>query len=169
MKGAGRGGPRAGRIVAWPGLGAAVAFLTLAGFGAVLGLGGFTFVRGEGYSYFLDDPAACVNCHVMRDQFESWNHSSHRNWATCNDCHTPHGLVDKYFTKALSGWNHSVAFTTGAFPEPIVINERNRRIALANCVACHATVVSQMHIRLEDTSSYGCIACHGNVGHQGLR
>ena len=163
------GGPGAGRPAWAPGFSAALTFLALAGFGIIIGLGGFTFVRGEGFSYFQDDPAACVNCHVMRDQFESWNHSSHRSWATCNDCHTPHDFLGKYFTKALSGWNHSVAFTTGNFPHPIMIKERNREIVLANCVHCHATVVSEMHIRIEDTATYTCIVCHGNVGHQSLR
>lgn len=36
----------------------------------------------------------------------------------------------------------------------------------AACINCPGTVVSQMHLRLEDTSAYGCIAGHGNVGHQ---
>ena len=137
--------------------------------GLTAGLGGYTFQQGEGLSYFLDDPQACVNCHVMRDQYESWNHSSHRTWATCNDCHMPAAKIDGLYTKALNGWNHSVKFTTGDFPEPIVINERNRRIALENCIRCHGIMVSEMHIEHADTGSYRCIECHGNVGHQGAK
>ncbi len=137
--------------------------------GLFIGLGGYTFHQGEGASYFRDDPAACVNCHVMRDQFESWNHSSHREWATCNDCHMPQGKIDGLYTKALNGWNHAYAFTTGDFPEPIVINERNRRIALENCIRCHDGMVSEMHIELSDVKTYNCIECHGNVGHQGVK
>ncbi len=34
--------------------------------GVLLGLGGFTFHYGEGLSYFSQDPAACVNCHIMQ-------------------------------------------------------------------------------------------------------
>lgn len=137
--------------------------------GLALGLGGYTFHQGEGASYFSDDPQACVNCHVMRDQYESWNHSSHREWATCNDCHMPQGPIDGLYTKALNGWNHAVAFTTGNFPEPIVINDRNRRIALENCIRCHGGMVSEMRIDVGDVDTYNCIECHGNVGHQGVK
>ena len=144
-------------------------FIAVAVVGLTTGLGGYTFHHGKGYSYMLDDPEACVNCHIMRDQFESWSHSSHRNWATCNDCHMPQGLIDGLYTKALNGWHHSVKFTTGNFPEPIVINERNKEIALTNCISCHGTMVSQMRIDLSDVGSYGCIDCHGNVGHRGMK
>ena len=43
-----------------------------AGLGMLLGLGGFTFHYGEGLSYLSTDPAACVNCHIMQPQYESW-------------------------------------------------------------------------------------------------
>jgi cytochrome c nitrite reductase small subunit len=39
-------------------------------FGVAFGLGLFTFFYAEGFSYFSNDPAACINCHIMRDQFE---------------------------------------------------------------------------------------------------
>lgn len=140
-----------------------------AGFGLVLGLGAYTFNYAEGFSYLSDSPEACINCHVMRDQYESWSHSTHRNWAVCNDCHTPHGFVGKWTTKAINGWNHSVAFTLGNFPEPIFINEFNRRIAIESCLECHSTVVSQMRADRHNPHDLACIACHGNVGHQGIR
>lgn len=87
--------------------------------GLATGLAAYTFVYARGYSYLLDDPAACANCHVMNPQMDSWVKSSHHAVATCNDCHTPKGAVGKYATKALNGWNHSLAFTTGDFDEPI--------------------------------------------------
>lgn len=140
--------------------------------GVVLGLGGYTFYRAKGHSYFSDAPEACVNCHVMREQYESWRHSSHRNWAVCNDCHMPHDtVVNKYYTKALNGWLHSVKFTTGNFPEPIVIGARNRRIALDNCLYCHGPLVRDMLINADrhNPDDLACISCHGNVGHQGTK
>src|SRR5678809_1674504 len=87
--------------------------------GVVLGLGGFTFVYAKGGSYLGNDPNACANCHVMRDHLDAYVKSSHRAVATCNDCHTPPGLVPKYFTKAEHGFFHSLAFTTGNFHEPV--------------------------------------------------
>lgn len=137
--------------------------------GLLVGLGGYTFRYAEGASYLRDDPSACVNCHVMRDQFQAWTHSSHRRWAACNDCHTPAGFAGKWFTKALNGFNHSVRFTAGDFPEPIVIGARNRRIALANCIECHAAMVSQIGADPRHPEALDCVACHGNVGHRGVR
>jgi cytochrome c nitrite reductase small subunit len=134
--------------------------------GVALGLGAYTFVYARGYSYLLDDPEACVNCHVMSPQFEGWLRGSHRAVATCNDCHTPPGLVGKYATKALNGWNHSLAFTTGEFHEPIQANERNQEIARASCGKCHGEVVHAMTV-VAGGETPGCVRCHGAVGHPG--
>jgi cytochrome c nitrite reductase small subunit len=135
--------------------------------GMVMGLGGYTFYQARGYSYLTDDPLACINCHVMRPQFESWQHSTHRN-VVCNDCHAPQDdFVNRWYTKALSGWNHAVKFTTGDFPENIVIGERGRRVAINNCLHCHQPVVSAMLITADrhNPDDLACISCHVNVGH----
>jgi cytochrome c nitrite reductase small subunit len=133
-------------------------------FGILFGLGVYTFSYAQGLSYFSNDPAACVNCHVMRDQFESWNHSSHKSVAACNDCHTPHGFPDKWIVKGINGWNHSLAFTTGNFPDPIQIRGFNERIALDNCTECHETLLTQIH-QPDLGEPASCLNCHGNVGH----
>jgi cytochrome c nitrite reductase small subunit len=73
--------------------------------GATVGLGSYTFVYAKGGSYFGNDPSACANCHIMKDHLDGWVKSSHRSVATCNDCHTPAGLVPKYFTKAEHGFS----------------------------------------------------------------
>lgn len=133
-------------------------------FGVFAGLSIFTFDYGEGLSYFSNDPAACQNCHIMRAQFDAWNHSSHKHVAACNDCHTPHSFAAKYIVKGINGWNHSLAFTTGNFPDPIRIRAFNARIAQDNCVDCHAGLVSQIHGAGKDEET-DCVSCHGNVGH----
>lgn len=132
--------------------------------GTVVGLGAYTFVYARGYSYLLDDPEACVNCHVMRPQFDGWIKGSHRAVATCNDCHTPHNPIAKYATKALNGWNHSLAFTTGAFPEPIRVTELNRRIARESCEKCHGELIHAMEAA-GTGETLSCVRCHGAVGH----
>jgi cytochrome c nitrite reductase small subunit len=81
--------------------------------GLAIGLGAYTFVYAKGYSYLLNDPSACANCHVMRDQLDGWVKSSHRSVATCNDCHTPHDSLGKYSTKAANGFFHSLALRQG--------------------------------------------------------
>lgn len=132
--------------------------------GVTIGLGVYLFNYAEGTSYFSDDPNACVNCHVMRDQFEGWNHSSHKAFATCNDCHTPRGFPEKWLVKGRNGWNHSVAFTLGNFHDPIRIHDFNKKIVQQNCITCHQELVSEI-IPTQETSGRFCIDCHGNVGH----
>ena len=131
--------------------------------GVLVGLGSFTFVYAKGYSYLLNDPRTCVNCHVMRDEYDAWQSSSHHTVAVCNDCHTPHALVPKYWVKATNGMRHSAYFTLGNFHEPIRITESNRRVAERNCVYCHEHLASS--IRGHD-GSLRCISCHPRVGHQ---
>jgi cytochrome c nitrite reductase small subunit len=146
-----------------------IPLLTFASLGLVIGLGGFTASHAKGLSYLKDDPAACINCHVMREQYDSWSRSSHREWATCNECHMPHETVPKYYRKALNGWNHSVKFTTGDFPDPIMIAERNKEVALENCLSCHQDMVNDMLLRGDpDKDGLRCTECHGNVGHLGV-
>jgi cytochrome c nitrite reductase small subunit len=135
--------------------------------GAVIGLGAFTFFYGQGASYLSTDPEACINCHIMQDQFDSWIQSSHRPVAGCADCHLPHALVPKYIAKADNGLMHSVAFTLQNFPEPIRIKARNYRIVQDNCVQCHAELVHELLRATVDGSAVECIHCHAAVGHAG--
>jgi cytochrome c nitrite reductase small subunit len=139
-------------------------WLVLAALGLAVGLSLFTFVYARGGSYFFDDPQACLNCHVMRDQFEAWNHSPHKQVANCNSCHTPKNLLAKYAVKGINGWNHSLAFTTGKFADPLRIRPFNRRIAIANCIRCHRELTSRMLYDAQGQPA-DCLSCHGNVGH----
>ncbi|MEQ1875063.1 MAG: cytochrome c nitrite reductase small subunit [Bdellovibrionia bacterium] len=127
-----------------------------------LGVGGFTFVYARGYSYLSNDPKACINCHIMRDQFDSWKRSSHHTVAVCNDCHTPGRIHEKYYAKALNGWWHSFAFTTGRFAEPIRIKPSNLERVQRSCVGCHSQILSSAPHTLQDQS---CVRCHSSVGH----
>jgi nitrate/TMAO reductase-like tetraheme cytochrome c subunit len=54
--------------------------------GLLLGIGSFTFIYARGASYLTNDPKACADCHVMQEQFDGWQRSSHRSVAVCNDC-----------------------------------------------------------------------------------
>ena len=133
--------------------------------GTAAGIGGYTFIYARGASYLTDDPAACANCHVMQDHYDAWRKSSHHAAATCNDCHTPHDFVGKYSTKALNGFHHSLAFTSGRFHEPIQIGERNRSITEAACRRCHADIVQAIDTVHREGESLSCLRCHDSVGH----
>lgn len=133
--------------------------------GILIGSSGYTMHYAEGLSYMSNDPAACVNCHIMRDQYDGWQKSSHHAFATCNDCHTPQEFLPKYLSKARNGFVHSKGFTFQDFPEPIRIRPVNREILVRNCVRCHHELVS--HLRMNEDLS--CVRCHERVGHGPVR
>lgn len=135
--------------------------------GIPVGLGLFTFYYAEGGSYFSDDPKACVNCHIMRDEYDGWQKASHHAVATCNDCHTPHNFVGKYETKARNGFWHSYYFTFQNFHEPIQISDRSAGILRANCLDCHRELMDPIagHLGSFGESSMDCLRCHNHSGH----
>jgi len=141
--------------------------------GAAIGASGWTFHTGKGTSYLSDDPLACVNCHIMRDQYDSWQKSSHHNFATCNSCHVPHDFVGKWYTKAENGIRHSFYFTFQNFHEPIQAQPAARRILEHNCRDCHAQLTAELlaneqypaKIPPSSECADNCLHCHRQVGH----
>lgn len=136
--------------------------------GMLFGSGAYTFHYGEGLSYLSDQPAACVNCHIMRDQHDGWQKAGHHAYATCNDCHTPHELPWKYIAKAEHGFWHSKGFTLQDFHEPIRIHEKGIVDVNRNCLRCHSDLVD--HIAFGSSLEEGaevsnCVHCHAHVGH----
>ena len=128
---------------------------------ALAGIGTFTFGYGEGFSYLSTNPEACANCHIMQPRLDSYRKASHHTAATCVDCHLPSDFLGKYLAKLRNGWNHSVAFTTGRFAEPIVIKETNSSILQENCLACHGALIHDLTI----AAGLRCVHCHRTVGH----
>jgi cytochrome c nitrite reductase small subunit len=146
-----------------------LALLAAGAVGLALGMGGLSFHYGEGTAYLSDDPAACVNCHIMQEQFDSWVKSSHHIAATCNSCHLPEGPIHKWVSKADNGFFHSWAFTFRNHPDPIRIKPRNRNIVHANCVSCHADLVHEVLPDQLDGRGATCLHCHKDVGHAAWR
>ena len=134
--------------------------------GVLLGAGVFTFAYAEGLSYLSSDPAACVNCHIMNEQYDGWLKGPHRDVATCNDCHVPHALLSKYVAKARNGWHHSSAFTLQNFDEPIRIKPGNAATLEHNCRTCHRELVADISGHYgSDEEGPACTHCHRDVGH----
>jgi cytochrome c nitrite reductase small subunit len=149
--------------------------------GTLVGVGGFTFDYAEGLSYLSRDPKACVHCHIMNDEFDSWRKGPHHADATCVDCHLPVGFVAKYLAKARNGYHHSMGFTfqpsrpdaPGAhkvFAEPIRIKDTNSQILQDNCLRCHGDLVHDV-VRGSTWSDNAirCVHCHQAVGHGARR
>lgn len=131
--------------------------------GVLAGVGGYTFRYARGLSYFSKRPEACINCHVMRGEYDAWQKSSHHDVAVCIDCHLPQALIPKYLAKAENGWRHGKLFTTQTFAEPITVKAAGRQILQDNCVRCHAPMVDQLlH---GGSSGISCTHCHLTAGH----
>ena len=135
--------------------------------GVLLGLCGYTFLYAKGYAYLTNNPEACTNCHVMRAEYDGWVKSSHKNVATCNDCHTPHNLIGKYAVKASNGFFHSFYFTTGLYPDNIEITKIDHKVTEAQCRRCHENITAAIDGNVVHGKAEGlqCTRCHTSVGH----
>ena len=137
--------------------------------GICIGMGFVTFRYAKGFSYLSSDPRACVNCHIMQPQYDSWIKSSHHQVASCVDCHLPTGFFAKYGAKAENGYRHSKAFTLQDFHEPIMITPQNSRLLQNNCIRCHEQMTSFItHLATRSShqkNDINCVKCHQTVGH----
>ena len=130
-------------------------------------------------SYLSEDPKVCINCHTMNTEYATWQHSSHRERATCVECHLPQeSTADKLLAKSRDGFKHSFAMTFRTYmDEPIRASEYARDRIQANCISCHKEIVSEIIARNElyqsgkDKEEFNrkCWSCHRNVPHGKLR
>ncbi len=140
--------------------------------GVFFGLGMFVLKISNAPSYLSDRPEACVNCHIMAPQYATWSHSSHREWAHCNDCHVPHNNVfNKYYFKAKDGLRHATLFTLRKEPQVIFIHEPGKKVVHNNCIRCHEELLtdSKLLARTESYHQYRtdrrCWECHREIPH----
>lgn len=141
-------------------------------FAALIGLGFYTLHISKATSYMSDDPQACINCHVMTPHYMTWNTSSHREVAHCNDCHVPHeNFVKKYAFKAQDGLYHSYVFTTRTEPQVIRAKEASSKVIHNNCIRCHQDQVTDAKLagfvenHHQDRTDRFCWECHKDVPH----
>ncbi|MCL2457439.1 MAG: cytochrome c nitrite reductase small subunit [Desulfobulbus sp.] len=130
-------------------------------------------------SYLSSDPSACVNCHTMTTHYATWEHSSHRNRATCVDCHLPRdSFVNKMLAKTRDGYNHSLAMTFKTYGSNLRISSDAAKRIQNNCIACHQMTVSQMltnstlyEKEADNTVQMGrrCWECHRALPHGTMR
>lgn len=140
--------------------------------GVAVGLGGYTTYMSRAWSYLSDDPSVCVNCHIMAPYYQSWNHSSHALWATCNDCHVPEGFVAGYAFKAVDGLYHSAMFTFEAEPQVIRPRDASNEVILQNCIRCHTQLNTEFvntgmvqYTDVKNGREKACWDCHRDVPH----
>ncbi|QIA08038.1 cytochrome c nitrite reductase small subunit [Draconibacterium halophilum] len=132
----------------------------------------FIFYISKAHSYLSDNPATCTNCHIMAPQYATWNHSSHREVAHCNDCHVPHNNVfNKYYFKAKDGLRHATIFTLRKEPQVIFIHEAGQKVVHNNCIRCHKQQItdpklaSSVHNHTAHMQDRPCWECHREIPH----
>ena len=137
-----------------------------------IGLALFILKVSNASSYLSDNPQTCVNCHIMAPQYATWNHSSHREWTHCNDCHVPHNnVVNKYYFKAKDGLRHATVFTMRAEPEVIFIKKEGAAVVHKNCIRCHRQQITDSKLAAmvdghsAHTQDRKCWECHREVPH----
>jgi cytochrome c nitrite reductase small subunit len=140
--------------------------------GIIVGIALTAFHISNASSYLLDDPIVCINCHIMIPHFATWEHSSHRQWATCNDCHVPHdNIFHKYLFKAQDGIRHATIFTLRKEPQVITIREAGIEVVQENCKRCHIKLINPISVANVTGRNYKngegmlCWGCHRETPH----
>ncbi|MBB6459866.1 cytochrome c nitrite reductase small subunit [Flammeovirga kamogawensis] len=147
-------------------------FAAIISIGMLAGVATYTLYVSNAFSYLSDDPKACVNCHLMAPEYATWQHSSHRENASCNDCHVPQdNIFNKYFFKAKDGLYHASMFTLRLEPQVIQIKEASSDVVQANCERCHNNLNENIGLLDSNTKMaiHGegrlCWDCHREVPH----
>ncbi len=139
--------------------------------GVLCGLGSYTLYASRAWTYLSDDPATCVNCHIMGPYYATWNHSSHSRNATCNDCHVPHeNAVKKWFFKGMDGMRHASVFMMRGEPQVIQAIDESAEVIMNNCIRCHTQLNTEFvntgridHEMAMAGEGKACWDCHREV------
>ncbi|HPE33991.1 MAG TPA: hypothetical protein PLI65_04260 [Bacteroidales bacterium] len=99
-------------------------------------------------------------------------HSSHREWATCNDCNVPQNNIFRtYYFKTSDGVRHATIFTARAEPQVILIKQAGENVLQENCKRCHQDLIDRVQLTEHTgrTARNGerrfCWDCHSEVPH----
>jgi cytochrome c nitrite reductase small subunit len=140
--------------------------------GIFTGLGCYIIKISNAPSYLSDESKVCINCHIMRPQFATWERGSHGRVTNCNDCHVPHNnILNKYFFKAKDGLRHATIFTLRLEPQVIQIKDAGKEAVQENCIRCHQNQIHPVALRaltakgITDNSTIYCWHCHREVPH----
>ena len=129
------------------------------------------------HTYIIgDDPAACINCHIMSPYYATWTHSSHGRDATCNDCHVPHqNIAAKYIFKGMDGMKHVGKFLSFSEHQAIHAEDGSAGVIMDNCIRCHSQLNQEMvktgridYMQAKCGEGKACWDCHRNVPHGGV-
>lgn len=144
--------------------------------GVIVGLGGLFLYLLRMHTYIVgDDPAACVNCHIMSPYYATWSRSSHGRDVTCNDCHVPNGnIASHYLFKGMDGMKHVGYFVTHSEHQAIQAEDMSAEVIMDNCIRCHKQLNQEFvktgridYMQAKRGEGKACWDCHRNVPHMG--
>lgn len=145
--------------------------------GVVVGLLALFMYLLRMHTYIIgDDPAACINCHIMSPYYATWSHSSHGRDATCNDCHVPNGnIVSHYAFKGMDGMKHVAYFVSHSERQAIMAEDASAEVIMDNCIRCHKQLNTEFvktgridYMEAKRGEGLACWDCHRNVPHGGM-
>ncbi|EGN58105.1 respiratory nitrite reductase specific menaquinol--cytochrome-c reductase (NrfH) precursor [Hallella multisaccharivorax DSM 17128] len=144
--------------------------------GVIVGLVALFMYLLRMHTYIIgDDPAACINCHIMSPYYATWSHSSHARDATCNDCHVPNGnMLAHYAFKGIDGMKHVAYFVTRSEHQAIEAETMSDEVIMDNCIRCHKQLNQEFvktgridYMEAKRGEGLACWDCHRNVPHAG--
>ncbi len=150
--------------------------LTILG-GIIVGLFALFMYLLRMHTYIVgDDPAACVNCHIMTPYYATWSRSSHGRDATCNDCHVPNNnILAHYGFKGLDGMKHVAYFVTNSEKQAIMAEFASDEVIMDNCIRCHKQLNQEFvktgridYMMAKRGEGMACWDCHRDVPHGGM-
>lgn len=142
--------------------------------GVIVGLTGLFFYLLRMHTYIIgDDPAACINCHIMSPYYATWTHSAHARNTTCNDCHVPNNsIVSHYAFKGMDGMKHVAYFVTHSEAQAIEAEEASAEVIMDNCIRCHKQLNQEFvntgridYMEAQRGEGKACWDCHRDVAH----
>lgn len=151
-----------------------VALTTLSGIAVGLVILFMSLLRMHTY-IIGDDPAACINCHIMSPYYATWSHSSHGRDVTCNDCHVPNdNIAAHYAFKGIDGMKHVAYFVTHSEHQAIQAESMSDEVIMDNCIRCHKQLNQEFvktgridYMEAKRGEGKACWDCHRNVPHMG--
>ena len=143
--------------------------------GVAVGCGALFLYMLRAHTYLGNDPAACMNCHLMTPYYATWNHSSHSRNATCNDCHVPHENAAKYWTfKGTDGMKHVALMLARKERMAPEAEAASSQVIMNNCIRCHTELYTYLaktgkidYMTARTGGGKACWDCHRDVPHGG--
>lgn len=142
--------------------------------GVIVGLTGLFFYLLRMHTYIIgDDPAACINCHIMSPYYATWAHSAHARNTTCNDCHVPNNnMAAHYAFKGMDGMKHVAYFVTFSERQSIEAEDASAEVIMDNCIRCHKQLNQEFvntgridYMEAKRGEGKACWDCYRDVAH----